>query len=121
MAPFLIHLAELLVGNLVQCNQRYSLNSGRREESFGRPLVECWVLDGSQRVSVGERMITDGYATRYKGDPRYYPDAREQFILGCSLSPHIWRSRQPADVEARRAFERDRTILNHAQTIGDCA
>lgn len=110
------HLESLVVGETVLCQQRQS-PTGRKIESFGRPLVECWTLHGPQRVNLGERMISDGYAVRYRGDPGYFSSAGpDQFGLGCTLRPDVWRTKR----EARIAFEAAHSIATNAATMGDC-
>lgn len=113
-------LARLVSGALVRCDQEMS-SGGRIVESFGRPLVRCEVRRGEEApFDLGEQMISSGRAARYKNDAAYYPDVQERFALGCTLRPHVWRSRRPADVEARAAFERDGTIVDPTLAMGAC-
>jgi endonuclease YncB( thermonuclease family) len=115
------HLESLLIGALVQCDQKRSMNSARFSESFGRPLVTCWVRSGAYRSDVGERMIADGYALPYRGDPVYgYSLAAEAgknrgVMNGCTILPHLWR-RDPA---TRRGFESG-AMPAPEQTMGAC-
>ena len=104
------HLQALIVGKMIQCDQRLSVNSGRLVETFGRPLVKCWVLEGQRREDVGEAMISDGFAIRYRSD------SRENFRLGCTLRPDVWRTNR----EARAAFETNQPLPASAATIGNC-
>jgi len=121
-----VALQNFLKGSLVQCDQMQSINSGRLTESFGRPLVRCWRIDGAERKDVAAWMIENGLAIPYQNNGRYgYNDeaihGRERGILiACSLRPDIWRSRQPEAREARIAFERGNPISPSALTMGDC-
>lgn len=110
------HLASLLQGALVQCNQEVSIRSQRGTESFGRPLVTCLARRDEQIVNVGEQMIEQGFAVRYESDPRYFPGIEEHFRLGCTLRPDIWRR----DRTLRTNFENG-TAVPREKLIGECA
>lgn len=110
------HLAELLKGALVQCDQELSIRSQRATESFGRPLVTCFARRGDDTINVGEQMIRDGYAVRYEGNLRYFPNIQEHFALGCTLRPDVWRRNR----DLRLAFENGDAVPS-AQRIGDCS
>ncbi len=115
-------LASFLEGALVQCNQERSIRSGRLTESFGRPLVQCWRIQGGDRTNVAAWMIENGLAARYQDNDRYgfNDEVRHGSDLGvmraCSLRPDVWRS----DREARRAFEAGATP-SPEQAMGHCS
>ena len=71
------HVIVLVDGALVQCDSKES-RGGLTMESFGRPLVKCWVRrNGVRPFDLGERMIADGYAVAYKGDETFGYSAAE--------------------------------------------
>lgn len=109
-------LESFLVGKLVQCDQRQSVRSGRWVESFGRPLVQCRRISEDERIDVGAWMIQQGFAVRYEGDQRYYPDETGSFRFGCALRPDVWRRNQ----RARAAFEANQPLPEGAETMGNC-
>jgi endonuclease YncB( thermonuclease family) len=116
-------LHNLVVGHTVQCDRTRSLDTGQAE-TFGRPLVRCWVLRDGARRDVGAELIRDGYAIPYRNDHRYdYDDeAREgeghNVMAYCSLRPDVWRSRRGR--QARAAFEQGGVPASE-QKMGDCA
>jgi len=120
-------LDSLLVGELVQCKQEQSLNSGRLVESFGRPLVKCSIISDGRRIDVGGEMIRGGYAVQYLDDDRFgYSEqvregADQAIMRRCSLRPDVMRARSPEARAARVAFERDGAIIEGAATMGDCS
>lgn len=115
-------LESFLIGKLVQCDQRRSIRSGRLVESFGRPLVQCWRIDGAERIDVGAWMISNGYAVRYEyASEDYYPEiegagAGQNFRLGCALRPDIWRR----DRAMRARFEAGQEVPQE-NLMGDCS
>ncbi len=112
-------LAELLADSIVQCVQKYSIRSQRPQDSFGRPLVECHARQGAEIVNVGRWMIEQGYAVHYINNQGEL-GVEDNFTLGCTLRPEIWRGRteQAQDVQVR--FARGARLLPE-HTMGACA
>jgi endonuclease YncB( thermonuclease family) len=117
------HLVALTSDALLQCDQKQSMRSHRLVESFGRPLVRCWVRrSGQAPFDLAAQMIRDGYAVQYRADTSFgYSQAeaegRSQGLMrGCMLRPDFWRN----DNAARRAFETHRALPEGAVTIGLC-
>lgn len=116
-----VRLTELVAGALVQCDQKESRRTRRLTESFGRPLVRCWVRrEGERPFDLGDAMIRMGYAVQYRGETSYGYSAAEQagmgraLLAGCMLRPDLWRN----DNAARRAFEQNEDLPEGAALVG---
>ncbi len=97
-------LVNLVRDRMVRCHAQRS-ERGRRVESFGRPLMQCFVGQGDNETDLAERMILDGHAvafrsTRNRAVSEAY-EALENFQDGCTLRPEVWRRNDTA----RREWE----------------
>ncbi len=112
-----------IVGDgLLHCRQRQRSN-GSFIESFGRPLVQCWVRrEGEAEFDLGQRMIEQGYALQYEDDDSFgYGEAQERgrdsgVMIGCSLAPEVWRRNRVA----RTAFIRTQSAPADLRLMGHC-
>ncbi|MGD9814876.1 MAG: hypothetical protein AB7Q23_06735 [Hyphomonadaceae bacterium] len=117
-------LFEIVGDGLLRCEQRQT-HSGSYVESFGRPLVQCWVRKEGEpeEFDLGKRLIEEGYAIQYEGDTRFgYADAENQgrdrgVMEGCSLAPEEWRRNQ----SARQQFIEVQRPPTGVRTMGRCS
>lgn len=89
------HLYRLVEGKLVVCKPPPgSFLAVPPRETFGRPIMECFV-EGETAVSLNRRMLRDGFAARFEntdGSVISYDDADAAFSAGCTLKPRLWRN-----------------------------
>jgi len=116
-------LLEIVGDGLLRCEQRQR-RSGSYIESFGRPLVQCWVRrQGEPEFDLGRRLIERGYAIQYERDPSFgYSDAEASgqglgIMSGCSLAPEVWRRNR----SARNEFIQTQVVPQGAAAMGRCA
>ncbi|MBL8546234.1 MAG: thermonuclease family protein [Hyphomonadaceae bacterium] len=115
-------LLEIAGDGLLRCEQMQR-HSGSYVESFGRPLVRCWVRkgDGSE-FDLGRRLIEEGFAVQYEGDASFgYSDAEARgrdagVMAGCSLAPEVWRRNRAARAE----FIGTNTLPANVRSMGQC-
>ncbi len=118
------HLAALLRQGVARCQQTLTEQHEHPRDTFGRPLVECWIsATNGEAFDLAERMIGDGYAVASGATGRRYRDAeglaraeRRGLMGGCSVTPEVWRSR---DRTVRHAFENGEAI-DPEHTMGHC-
>jgi endonuclease YncB( thermonuclease family) len=131
-------LVSLAANNLVYCShpvQEQGANnslSAQLKESFGRPIVSCWVHpEGVRSFDLAERMAKVGYADIFRNRGRVDPNApyacevsdalakRIGIWSGATLTPYAWRH----DDDARNAFERNRAAppIDAAPLSSACA
>jgi len=79
------------------CRVKTNVRTGRAQDSFGRPLVECTTTSG---VDLARKLITEGWATQYAPNQAEPNRTTDQLIGGdavvidgdrCTLQPRIWR------------------------------
>ncbi|MGQ0533063.1 MAG: hypothetical protein ACT4OF_10300 [Caulobacteraceae bacterium] len=112
-----------IVGDgLLRCEQKQR-RSGSYVESFGRPLVQCWVRnEGEPEFDLGRALIERGYAVQYGGDDSFgYADAEVHgftsgIMTGCSLAPEVWRRNRTARAE----FLRTEIVPSNIRSMGHC-
>jgi endonuclease YncB( thermonuclease family) len=114
-------LDAIVAQGLVECHSR-TTRSGRRVESFGRPLMQCFVRKGDERSDIADHMIDNGFAAAYRDRRRgpvesAYAQREGAFRLGCTLRPDTWRRNDAA----RRAWEDEGLLPADAQDTIGCA
>jgi endonuclease YncB( thermonuclease family) len=115
-------LLEIVGDGLLRCEQKQR-RSGSYVESFGRPLVQCWVRKGGEpEFDLGEQLISLGFAVQYEGDLSFgYASAEVKgrdlgIMTGCSLAPEVWRRNRGA----RSEFIRTRAPPSNVRSMGHC-
>lgn len=97
-------IRDLVRNRIVQCQPPSGRSTWR--QAFGRPVVQCLIIDGNARTDIAASLAASGYAT---ASVRAYESmvtrARGRGLgmwTSCTLSPRAWRRRAN-----RVAFERN--------------
>lgn len=92
-------LAEIVRGKLVTCTAADLTGAGIPKESFGRPLVNCYIQENGGPIDLAKTLVSQGLAFPYPGFEKAYLKetaiARANplgFASSCTLQPSAWRS-----------------------------
>lgn len=96
-------LSSLIAGRLLTC-AKPNAAAGQLRESFGRPLVACWIQENGRRIDIAERMAADGLALVFtdngvektSSQTRLAAEEAERRHIGIHagtfIHPELWRN-----------------------------
>jgi endonuclease YncB( thermonuclease family) len=124
-------LVELTAGGaIVVCGRRGEDPESRAvrvpRETYGRPLVQCWIRRGEEQFDLARQMVRAGHAVEwrarisgpYSDDIAFARAEGEGLWSTCTLSPSVWRN--PTQAEAVEAFRANGAPPPQVPTIGAC-
>jgi hypothetical protein len=92
----------------------------KETDKYGRPLLNCKVQEGGRSTDVVVTLLLRGVGIRYVKDVKDRNDGRDNFKLGCTLHPIMWRAtKEPWRMQFESAA--DSAQLVDLELIGQCS